>query len=186
MWICLNTKINNKKIIIILAIFYEKWLSVVDLCAILNSRGAKMFSAGKFNHQLDQKNRLRIPFRLKASLGNDFVIMRGTRGCLFVFSAEQFADFYNKVGQVPMSDSREQDALTRLFSAVSYPEEDNQGRFVLDADMRKLAKIQKNVVFVGFPNRIELWAEEVYESRYTEMSTEEYDEAFETLGKYGI
>ena len=42
-----------------------------------------MAYVGKFNHQLDQKNRLRIPAKLKAELGQNFAIVRGTNNRLF-------------------------------------------------------------------------------------------------------
>ena len=69
---------------------------------------------------------------------------------------------------------------------MSVPEEDNQGRFILDANLRKVAKINKNVVFVGMFDRIELWAAEVYEERFKELDDDEYDKALEPLGKFGF
>jgi mraZ protein len=146
-----------------------------------------MAYVGKYNHQLDQKNRLRIPSRLKASLGNDFVILRGTRGCLFIYSRAEFEEKYeSRVNEISISDESENDALIELLGTVSFPEEDNQGRFVLESNLRKLAKIEKNVVFVGVLTRIELWSEEEYEKRYTTNDKDNFDEAMKSLKKYGI
>lgn len=146
-----------------------------------------MAYVGKYNHQLDQKNRMRIPYRLKSCLGNDFVIMRGTRGCLFIYSVEEFENRYtSRVDEISITDDDENDALLNLLSTAVFPEEDNQGRFVLDANLRKIANIEKNVVFVGALNRIELWAEEEYNKRYGEISAEKYDESLKVLKKFRI
>ena len=69
---------------------------------------------------------------------------------------------------------------------MSIPEEDNQGRFVLDANLRRIAKIQKDVVFVGMFDRIELWSAETYNERFKDLDDEEYDQSLEPLGKFGF
>lgn len=106
-----------------------------------------MAYVGKFNHQLDQKNRLRIPAKLKAELGQNFAIVRGTSGCLFIYSEEQFANLYEEksknISFVTEEGKEATDALRRMVATMSIPEEDNQGRFVLDANLRRIAKIQK-------------------------------------------
>ena len=104
-----------------------------------------MAYVGKFNHQLDQKNRLRIPAKLKAELGQNFAIVRGTSGCLFIYSEEQFANLYEEksknISFVTEEGKEATDALRRMVATMSIPEEDNQGRFVLDANLRRIAKI---------------------------------------------
>lgn len=73
-----------------------------------------------------------------------------------------------------------------MVATMSIPEEDNQGRFVLDANLRRIAKIQKDVVFVGMFDRIELWAAETYNERFKDLDDEEYDQSLEPLGKFGF
>lgn len=63
---------------------------------------------------------------------------------------------------------------------------DNQWRFVLDANLRRIAKIQKDVVFVGMFDRIELWSAETYNERFKDLDDEEYDQSLEPLGKFGF
>lgn len=73
-----------------------------------------------------------------------------------------------------------------MVATMSIPEEDNQGRFVLDANLRRIAKIQKDVVFVGMFDRIELWSAETYNERFKDLDDEEYDKSLEPLGKFGF
>ena len=94
-----------------------------------------MAYVGKFNHQLD---------------GQNFAIVRGTSGCLFIYSEEQFANLYEEksknISFVTEEGKEATDALRRMVATMSIPEEDNQGRFVLDANLRRIAKIQKGIV----------------------------------------
>ena len=112
---------------------------MVNLCAIINLQTSQkeviMAYVGKFNHQLDQKNRLRIPAKLKAELGQNFAIVRGTSGCLFIYSEEQFANLYEEksknISFVTEEGKEATDALRRMVATMSIPEEDNQGRCLL-------------------------------------------------------
>ena len=43
---------------------------------------------GEYRHQIDAKNRLRVPAKLKSELGDKFVVTKGSNGCLFVFNSK--------------------------------------------------------------------------------------------------
>lgn len=149
-----------------------------------------MAFVGKYNHMLDQKNRLRIPFRFKKGMEGGFAIVRGTGGCLFIYPAEKFSSLFEErsrqISFVSEEGKEATDALRRFVSTMSLPEEDNQGRFTLDAGLREFAKIKKDVVFVGMFDRIELWAAEVYDERFAPQTDDEYDKSLEPLQKFGF
>ena len=90
-----------------------------------------MAYVGKFNHQLDQKNRLRIPAKLKAELGQNFAIVRGTSGCLFIYSEEQFANLYEEksknISFVTEEGKEATDALRRMVATMSIPKKTIRG-----------------------------------------------------------
>ena len=109
---------------------------------------------------------------------------------MFIYSEEQFANLYEEksknISFVTEEGKEATDALRRMVATMSIPEEDNQGRFVLDANLRRIAKIQKDVVFVGMFDRIELWSAETYNERFKDLDDEEYDQSLEPLGKFGF
>jgi MraZ protein len=115
---------------------------------------------GEYRHTLDDKNRLRVPARIKSELGDKFVLTKGMDGCLYIFSRAEFDSFTSKQKDISMFDKAYLRSLRLLYSSVSEAEEDNQGRIVLAQNLREHAGIVKNVVTVGVGSRAELWSEE--------------------------
>ena len=89
-------------------------------------------------------------------------------------------------GQEHNGDKQNQKTARTFFASIDQPEEDNQGRFILDPSLRKFADIKKGVVFVGVGNRIELWSEERWNEYNNLDNPEAFDEAFVDLEKYGV
>ena len=140
---------------------------------------------GEFKHAMDEKGRLRMPAKLKASLGGNFVVTKGTNACLFVFAKSYFEqEFLTKLSAVPTFDATAQKPIRMLLSSTFEAEEDGQGRFLLPQTLKEFAGMNKNVVFLGVGNRIEIWSEEVWNS-YKD-STLNFDVVLETLGNFNV
>lgn len=140
---------------------------------------------GTHKLSLDDKNRMRLPAKFRAKIGDDFVLSLGTDGCLFVMSENEFDAFISKIDNVPLSSHQKQNAIRAITSRVYIPEEDSQGRFVLPAELKKAASISKKVVFMGVRNRIEVWSEEQYEQRFLDDNNS-IDKAIDALQDYGF
>ena len=139
---------------------------------------------GEYKHELDEKNRLRLPAKLKQKLGERYVILKGSNKCLFVFSQAELESTINeKLKSLPLTDSKAQRTIRAMFSSGFEVEEDNQGRFVLPSSLKDFAQINKNVVSIGAGNRVEIWAEEEW-NKYN--AGEDYDAILEELSQYGI
>lgn len=138
---------------------------------------------GTYRHQFDEKSRLRMPSKFKEALGEGFIIAKGTNGCLFAFSKEEFEKLYNKLSEVSMFDLEAQKPVRALLASAFETEEDKQGRILLPQELRSYANMQKNIVTIGVGNRVEIWAEEAFNAYNTEES---YDQAASALSKYGV
>ena len=86
--------------------------------------GVVIVLIGTFRHQLDAKNRFRVPTKLKAELGTNFIITKGSGGCLFAFSAEGFEDLYQKVSMLPLFDEEAQKPVRKFLASAFEIEED--------------------------------------------------------------
>ena len=135
---------------------------------------------GTYRHSVDAKKRMRMPSKFKTELGANFVITKGTSNNLFVFSAEQFASVYEKLMALPLFDETAQKPVRKFLSSAFETEEDAQGRILLPKELITHANITKNLVFVGVGNRVEIWAEEVW----NENEASETD--FNVLAKFGV
>lgn len=162
----------------------QKWLKVVIPYAIIfvHHRRGLMFW-GEHKHQIDAKNRLRIPAKLKAELGDKFIITKGPSGCLSAFPLKTMENMFEKLQNVPLSDIAAQRSVRMLFSSASEVENDEQGRFLLPQNLKEFAKIEKNVVITGVGTRIDIWSED----RWNEYNSyDNFDEVLEGLGKFGV
>ena len=136
---------------------------------------------GMFEHQLDDKNRLRIPSKFKKGLVGEkgektYSFFRGKNNCICVMSDEDMADLFEPIATEGLSESSK--IARAIFASISQAEEDAQGRVVLPAFLRKIAGIQKDIVTVGVGNRLEIWAAEKY---YAYIDDVDYDGELEKL-----
>ncbi len=138
---------------------------------------------GTYRHQIDEKCRLRMPPKFKEALKEGFIVAKGTNGCLFAFSKEEFEKLYSKLENVSMFDLEAQKPVRALLSSAFETEEDKQGRILLPPELRNFAGLVKNVVTIGVGNRVEIWAEEKF-NEYNANGG--YDDAASALAKYGV
>ena len=137
----------------------QKW--VYDICVIKEKGVVAMFDR-VYNHQLDAKNRMRIPAKLRDELGEKYTITCGVGGCLSVFSETQMTELKEKLSKISMFDAQAQKPL-RLLLAYSWDaEEDKQGRILIPENLRKYAKLEKDVVIIKNLNCIEIWSSDVW------------------------
>lgn len=138
------------------------------------------YLTGEYTHQMDTKNRIRIPNKLKGE-ERCLYFSKGTNNCLFVYYEEGFKQLIAQVEEkIKMGDYDGQKAL-RVFAKSFVPVEgDAQGRMILPQKLKEFAKIDKDIVICGAGSRIEIWAKEVYD-KYFENEDENFDDLFKKL-----
>lgn len=139
---------------------------------------------GTYYHQLDQKNRFRIPAKLKEKLGGDLILTIGSGGALELFSSEELnASVLSKTTNISLFDETAQKSLRILLSSAHELEADNQGRYLLPQSLKTHANILKNIVIIGVGNRLEIWAEEKWKEYTQDLDTEK---ELKELKNYGV
>ena len=135
---------------------------------------------GKYTHSLDAKNRLIIPSKLKDQLGDTITILRGSDKCLTLYSKEEWANYVDKLNELPKTEIR---AVARyLYSNSLEVQPDAQGRVMLQPDMLEFAGIIRNVITVGCGKYAEIWAEEVWNEQNLDEEPENFTETLLRLG----
>ena len=134
---------------------------------------------GQYNHSLDAKNRVSVPFRFRERLGEHFVITQGLNGCLFVFPEDEFQRLAEMLNSLPMAKGQ---ALQHFFfSGAADVEPDKNGRVILPAHLKKYAGIDKDVVINGCGRRAEIWNEEEWNRRQAGLTAADVAAMMEEL-----
>lgn len=137
---------------------------------------------GEFDHTIDAKGRIIMPSKFREELGDDFVITQGLDGCLFVYPQNEWKSFSEGLSKLP--GTKEARQLQRYFFAMAAAcEADKQGRILIPAKLRESVGLEKDIVFVGVLNKIEIWSKERWENNndYKDM-----DAIAEHMSQYGI
>ncbi len=108
---------------------------------------------GEYEHQLDGKNRIRIPAAFKNELGKDYVFHEGADNIIEVFPKKTMDEQLDKY-KVDISDYNKLKALMLLTASFTEAHEDNQGRVVLSDKLKSFAQIDKDVVTIGLIDRL--------------------------------
>lgn len=138
--------------------------------------------SGDYRLSLDDRARMRIPAKLKKMLGDNIVMTAGTDGCAFLMNEEDLDALLRPIREnVRLSDHDKTNMLRKFYATIYHLTEDKQGRYIMPAKLRKYVNAEKDLVFLGAGDRIEVWAEEIYDARF-EGSVDEINEVIDFLG----
>ena len=129
---------------------------------------------GKYPAKLDEKNRLFVPAKLRAELGDDFFVTLGVncgRRCLTVYTADDWATLVENYNQLPISQRSSSTSLIFINATECNP--DKQFRFGLTQNLLDYAGIGKDVMIVGRAGQAEIWDAEEFKSFEAENLTPE-------------
>jgi MraZ protein len=119
---------------------------------------------------LDAKGRLAIPARHRDALaGNDLVLTAHPHSCLLVYPAPAWVPIRDKV--LAGSSLEPRSAMLRRL-LVGYAREesmDGAGRVLVAPELRKWAKLDKQVHLVGQGDHFELWSDEGWQKQQEEI-----------------
>ena len=140
---------------------------------------------GEYEHSIDTKGRLIMPAKLKQDLGDTFVVTKGLDSSLFVFSLTEWSNFEEKLKTLPLTNKNARDFVRFFLSGATECEIDKQGRFLITANLRQYAGLEKDVVIIGVGTRLEIWNKERWQS-YSNEENISADEIAANMTMLGI
>ena len=136
---------------------------------------------GEYKHNLDAKNRIFIPSKLRDELGESFIVAKDIREtCLKVYSLEGWEDYIKPLREQKRSLSEK--IIRHLHASLAQVVPDGQGRIVRPPELIAHAKLEKNVIVVGCCDYAEIWSEQVYEEMKAQEDMTEILAELEALG----
>lgn len=134
---------------------------------------------GEYQHNIDAKGRVAIPARFRDDLSTHFFITKGLDGCLFILGQEEWKKLENKIKSMPISKAR---GIQRFFfSGASEIQLDKQGRMLIPQNLRDYASLDKEIVFTGVSNRVEIWNAAKWRSFNEDLTEENVAEVMDML-----
>ena len=139
---------------------------------------------GKYPAKLDEKNRLFVPAKLRAELGDDFYITLGVNcghRCLTVYTAEDWDTLSQNYNTLPIS--QRSAATSLIFMNATECNPDKQFRFSLTQFLLNYAGISKDVMIVGRAGQAEIWdAAEFQQFEEENLTPEKLLASLEAIG----
>lgn len=123
---------------------------------------------GEFHHNIDDKNRLIIPAKFRAELGEKFIITRGLEKCIYVYSMPEWDNIVSKLKALPFTKKDARTFIRSFFSGAAECEFDKQGRICITSPLVSYADIKKECVVIGANDRIEIWSNEGWDKFFLE------------------
>ena len=140
---------------------------------------------GEYEHSIDAKGRLIMPAKLRADMGERFIVTKGLDGCLFAFSQNEWLNFETKLKTLPLSDKNARNFVRFFLSGATECEIDKQGRFLIPSNLREHASLDKEITIIGVGTRIEIWDKKIWKD-YSSDENISADEIAENMTMLGI
>ena len=128
--------------------------------------GGKVFFVGSFSYSLDSKDRLNIPSKFRKVLpheANDsFVITKGFENCLHLYPSNLWHEFVHRYWELFYSNQVEYRRFAIWCYRDTYESQiDKQGRIQIPKVLLGYARLEKEIMIIGYNSRIELWNPEL-------------------------
>ena len=135
---------------------------------------------GTYYHTIDSKGRVFVPAKFRDELSETLYAHKGLDDCISIYSETEWAKFIerlNKTGYLSEMSFR------RFFLASAKElSPDAQGRIVLPLELRKRAKIDKDVTIIGMDDHIEVWNDDMLAADSMEFDKESMKSRLKELG----
>ena len=113
---------------------------------------------GEHKQKMDTKGRVVVPSKFRDELGNQVVVTKGLgENCLYAFSRESWEKVVSKLEELPMTNMKVRNFNRFFLAGASNLEADKLGRVLVSSALREYALLDKEVVWVGVGNRMEIW-----------------------------
>jgi MraZ protein len=120
---------------------------------------------GNFPRSLDAKGRVILPSRLRVHFEQHGYLTPGADGCLALWPEEEFELEAERQHEKDALGAEARNDLRDWASRVTMVEFDRQNRMPIPPELRSLAQLDQEVLFVGVLDRVELWAPDTWAAR---------------------
>lgn len=140
---------------------------------------------GEQTQKMDVKGRTVIPSKIRDNLAEKLVVTRGIDKCLFAYPESAWTSLQEKLSSLPFTDKKVRSFNRFFLGGAETLDADKQGRVLVPASLRAYASLDKEVVWVGVGNRIEIWDIDKWNEQMNEyLESDDAEEKMEELADY--
>jgi MraZ protein len=131
---------------------------------------------GHHEHAIDAKGRTSVPSRFRDQLARDplshaggdgelrIIVTAGVDPCLLAYPMKEWLAFEEKLASLPRFDPSVV-MIRRLYvSSAVEVEVDKLGRLLVPKELRDLAGLEREALWAGMGDHLELWSKERFEA----------------------
>ena len=120
---------------------------------------------GNFPRSLDVKGRVILPSRMRLHFQDFGYLTPGADGCLALWPEEEFELEAERQHEKDALGVEARNDLRDWAALVTRVDFDRQNRMPVPSELRALADLEQEVLFVGVLDRVELWSPERWSAR---------------------
>ena len=139
---------------------------------------------GEYEHTLDEKKRVSLPKAFRSALGKKIIMTRGLDNCLFVYSRSSWERMAAKLQELSIAQADTRGFNRFILSGAAEVEVDAAGRVLIPDHQKRFAGLDKEVVFAGVSDRVEVWDKQKW-TEYKAGIEKNADQLAEKLGAIG-
>ena len=134
---------------------------------------------GQYEHSIDAKGRMNFPAKFREDLGDSFIITKGLKPCVAVYSMEGWKAFEEKVNRQP--EAKAMELRHFYFASATEVEPDRQGRIVIPSHLRDYAGLEKEVLVIGTAPLAEIWNKNAWKEYNSTLTAQRMMETLDSL-----
>jgi MraZ protein len=135
---------------------------------------------GSYYHKLEAKGRVSVPAKFRDKLGLGAIITRGLDGSLYIYDLEHWQKKLAEAQTLGQTKKSHREYIRYLTNQAQEVEVDALGRINIAEELKRFVGIEKNVVFVGSLDHIEIWDQEKYRA-YMEKVEQSIEDTVEVI-----
>ena len=145
---------------------------------------------GRYEHSIDSKGRTSLPSKFREILSLKYsddrlIVTSFLDPCLLAFPVVEWQMIEEKFRSLPRFDPNVTRLKRLLVSGATECAVDRNGRILIPPVLRDFAGLEKDVVWAGVVDRIEIWSKENWEQAFA-TSREQLGDLGSALGSLGL
>ena len=118
----------------------------------------------EYQNNMDAKGRVILPVKFRETIGNKFILTKGVDNNLTIYPMEEWKNVEEKLSKLKYSDENARAFKRFLQGSAVEVEIDNQDRITIPQNLRLFAGLEKELMFVGQGEYIEIWAKSRFDA----------------------